>query len=171
MILPPDHRNFKIRDKLALARNLFEKTADHIKSNELISNLLSDVIKREQVSRKLMRALGVNELCRECDQEEGGSCCGAGIENRYDAILLFSNLLAHVHLPESRFNGKSCYFLGPTGCVLKIRHTLCVNFLCHKIEDELSIEELVRLQTVLGEEIDSTFLLYEAVKKFIKNYG
>ena len=169
MILPLEHRNFEITDKLVLAHDLFKKAGKKLKTDPSIGRLLLDTVAKVRLSGDLMYKLGINELCRKCDEEEGGSCCAAGIENRYDAILLLLNLLADVELPVSRFNKKSCYFLGPSGCVLKIRHTLCVNFLCPKIEEKLSIEHLVKLQAVLGDEMDSTFLLYEAVKKLLQN--
>ncbi len=169
VLLPPDHRNLKIVDKILLARELFKSAGGRLKDDEYIRGLLLAVMEKSKTSSHLMQELGVSELCRQCDEEEGGSCCGAGIENRYDAVLLLLNLLAGVDLPASRFDEKSCYFLGPQGCVLKIRHTLCVNFLCAKIEESLSIKQLVRLQQVIGDEIDSTFALYEAVKKFLNS--
>ncbi|HEC31363.1 MAG TPA: hypothetical protein ENI41_02610 [Deltaproteobacteria bacterium] len=169
MLLPPDHRNLKITDKISLARDLFGIAGTTLMNDKHIRGLLAEVIEKARTSRQVMQELRINELCRQCDEEEGGSCCGAGIENRYDAVLLLLNLLAGVNLPASRFDEKSCYFLGPEGCVLKIRHTLCVNFLCDKIEENLSLEELVRLQEVIGEEIDLTFVLYEAVRKFLRS--
>ncbi len=168
MILPPEHRDLEITDKITLAQKIFQSLGTKLKSDPVIAEMLKETVSKSQLSAQLMRELSVTELCRQCDEEEGGSCCGAGIENRYDAILLLLNLLAGIELPSAGFDEKSCYFLGQNGCVLKIRHTLCVNFLCSGIEESLSIEQLVRLQEVLGDEIDTTFLLYEAVKDYLE---
>jgi hypothetical protein len=41
---------------------------------------------------KEMVSIGVVRECSDCALEDG-SCCGAGMENRYDAVLLLINLL------------------------------------------------------------------------------
>jgi hypothetical protein len=113
------------------------------------------------------RDLGVFAACKQCEEEEGGSCCGSGIENRYSPHLLLVNLLLGSCLPEDRCFENSCYFLGKDGCVLKARDILCINYLCAKINRLLAHEDLLALQKATGKEMETVFFLHEAVKKVI----
>ncbi len=167
MISPEISEVHGILEKIQLAKDLYSKFKLPLKSNPEVKILFSEVERLIARSKRMMAEMGVNDLCRSCEEEEGGSCCGAGIENRYDVVLLLLNLLAGVILPISRYDKNSCFFLGPEGCQLKIRHTLCVNFLCSKIEDNLSLDQLVWLQMVLGEEMEKSFVLYETVKNLL----
>jgi hypothetical protein len=108
------------------------------------------------------------EICKRCDEEEGGSCCGAGMENKFDTFLLLVNLLLGVTLPEQHQRTDSCYLLTDKGCMLKVRLVLCVDFLCDKILNGLSVEELFSLQKISGEELVTGFRLYDAVKRFMR---
>ena len=115
-----------------------------------------------------MLALGVVAECKHCEEEEGGSCCGAGIEDRYGPVLLLLNLLLGASLPTQVRSRNSCYFLGERGCLLAARHVLCVNYICEKLRKKLTREELIRLQSCAGQELDTLFFLHEATKKYMK---
>jgi len=118
-----------------------------------------------------MSELKIVEICKHCDEQEGGSCCGTGMENKFDTFLLLVNLLLGVSLPEHHLRTESCYLLTDEGCVLKVRLVLCVDFLCDKILNRLSVEELLSLQKISGEELIAGFRLYEAIKKFLRQAG
>ena len=109
--------------------------------------------------------------CQRCEEEEGGSCCGAGIEDRYSPQLLLINLLLGRTFPAARRFADSCYFLGADGCMLLARDILCINYLCPGLQKSLAHEDLVRLQTTTGEEMESVFRLYDAVKQFLREQG
>jgi hypothetical protein len=128
-----------------------------------LSSLLENARKAVLRSRELYRNLGVSEICSRCDRDEGGSCCGAGIEDRYGEELLVANIMAGISLPSSRFDEKSCYFLGPEGCILFFRHTLCVNFLCKRLYESLGMQKIILIQNTVGEEIELTFRLCDAI--------
>ncbi|HDR15536.1 MAG TPA: hypothetical protein ENN79_08695 [Desulfobacteraceae bacterium] len=64
-------------------------------------------------------SIGVSALCRMCDREQGGSCCGAGIELRYDGWLLLVNILLGIELPQNRARPGSCFFLGKADAFLR----------------------------------------------------
>jgi hypothetical protein len=159
--------SLKIEDLIEQARKTYLICEPHLKKP--VMELVEKTRKAVEKSKLAYKNLGVSEICRRCDEEEGGSCCGAGIEYRYTEPLLIANLLAGVTLPSSRFNEKSCYFLGPKGCTLLFRHTLCVNFFCKKLYNILGIEQIVLLQTTIGDEIDLTFKLCEAISRIIRN--
>ncbi len=118
-------------------------------------------------SRNILASSGVYEICKICDKE-GGSCCAEGIESYYSEPLIIANLMAGVIMPLKKWFPKSCYFLGPTGCILTFRHTLCVNFLCNDIYRQLGIEKVKEVQKVCGLEIDLTFELCETILRITK---
>jgi hypothetical protein len=115
-----------------------------------------------------MLTLGVLAECKSCEEEEGGSCCGAGIENKYDPVLLLINLLLGSPLQNHEPAGNSCYFLGNNGCKLTARHVLCVNYICEKLQKKLTREKLISLQTCAGEQLNTLFFLHEAIIKRLK---
>ena len=90
-----------------------------------------------------------------------------GLGDRYRPPLLLINLLLEVHLPVRPEWTDSCHFLGKMGCCLKARHVLCINYLCEKIRKMLAHEDLIRLQQIVGEEMETAFRLQERVMKII----
>ena len=157
-----------IQDKIRQAQILYGLWGDALKKEAQINNLLEDLERGVTNSRECMLDFRIVEICKRCDEEEGGSCCGAGMENKFDTFLLLINLLLGVTLPEHHLRPDSCYLLNDRGCILKVRLVLCVDFLCEKIHKELSRDELVRLQNISGEELLTGFKLYDAIKKFIR---
>jgi hypothetical protein len=129
--------------------------------------LLNSLDKKIMASGVAMEALGVTSACRQCAEEDGDTCCGAGIENRYTSRILLINLLLGNALPKKRFRANGCFFLSENGCSLKMRLVLCVNYLCRKIQRMLPTASLLSLQQITGEEMDESFILEEAVKKGI----
>ncbi len=157
----------RIRHKITQAYELFSLWGETLWKNPHINFLLNSLELKVGASSKVAQDRGIAAACRRCEEEEGGSCCGAGIENKYTPRLLLINLLFGVTLPEERLWPNSCFFLSECGCVLKLRHVLCVNYLCQKIQRMLPSDELAGLQEIIGEEMDAGFLLDETVKKFI----
>jgi hypothetical protein len=155
-----------IDGKIKIARNLFDTQGDGLRRDGKVRGLLNLLQQKILASGIVSRDLGILALCKRCDEEEGGSCCGAGIENRYSPHLLLLNLLLAVDLPDERSFANSCFFLGKEGCELKARHILCSNYLCSKILESLTLEKLMTLQAVTGEEMETVFHLHEAVKQF-----
>jgi len=161
-------QGLSIQEKIKLAQNFYLLWKDTIRKQSHINSLLIDLERCLRVSRESMLELKIVEICRRCDEEEGGSCCGAGMENKFDTFLLLVNLLLGVTLPTHHLRADSCYLLTDKGCTLKVRLVLCVDFLCDKILDALSVEDLLRLQKISGEELVTGFRLYDAVKQFMR---
>jgi hypothetical protein len=156
-----------ISEKIKIARDLFGAWGNDLWRDAEVKGLLELLQENILASGTVSRDLGVLALCKRCEEEEGGSCCGAGIENRYFPPLLLVNLLLGVNLPEDRCFANSCYFLGKEGCGLKARDILCINYLCSEIQRLLAPEKVATLQAVTGEEMETVFVLHEAVKRFI----
>jgi hypothetical protein len=121
-------------------------------------------------SRLEMAQTGIAEICRRCDQEEGGSCCGAGIENRYDGWLLLINLLLGVVLPCERGRPDACYFWGDHGCFLMARHILCINYLCKNVTDRSDSKRIAALREKEGAEVNALFILHERIKAVLNQW-
>ena len=160
-----------IQEKIEQAQDLFETCGDSLRLNPSIATLLNKLQECIENTKDTMLKLGVVAECKHCEEQEGGSCCGTGIENKYDVELLLANLLLEASLRDQQFSQNSCYFLGEKGCKLTARHVLCVNYICEKLQKKLTREELIELQTCAGEELDTLFFIHEAIKKKIKSRG
>jgi len=154
-----------IQQKIDHAQHLYKVCGDSLRQDPSIYALLRKLRDCIENTNQSMLSLGVATECKNCEEKEGGSCCGAGIENNYDPILLLINLLLGCPLQNHEPIANSCYFLGKKGCKLTARHVICVNYICEKLQRKLTREELVALQTSAGEELDTLFFLHEAIKK------
>ncbi len=163
-----DAADLAIREKIREARSLYREQKGVLLGDAQVRGLLDRLERCLETSREVMHHGGVVAACRCCEEEAGGSCCGAGIENRYTIHLLLINLLLGVTLPDRRARMDSCYFLGDTGCCLKVRHVLCVNYLCEKLSRDLAPDVLRDLQHSSGNELDTGFVLHEALKKITR---
>jgi hypothetical protein len=162
-----------IPEKIRMAHDLFARWGKALREDRRIKALLEHLEQNLESSRRTMVDLGVVAACTGCDEQEGKSCCaqGRGFEEKFDPYLLLMNLLLRISLPERRARPDGCYFLTRTGCCLKVRLFLCVDFLCPAILNRLSHKELLRLQTVSGHELTTGFLLYDGVKRLIRGDG
>jgi hypothetical protein len=115
-----------------------------------------------------MLCAGIVELCRECEEKEGGSCCGAGLEKHYSGMLLLINRLLGVTLPNQREEPSSCFFLSSSGCRLVARHVLCINYVCNKITSRRNADQLASLREAEGEEILLLFQVNEKLKRLVR---
>jgi hypothetical protein len=157
-----------IQEKIHHARHLFKVYGPSLRQDPSTHALLRKLRDCIENTNQSMRTLGVVAECKNCEEKEGGSCCGAGIENKYGVVLLLINLLLGGSLQNHEPEGNSCFFLGKKGCRLTARHVLCVNYICDKLQKKLTREELIALQTCAGEELDTLFILHEAIKKRLK---
>ena len=156
-----------IEAKIAWAEDSYRETKDRLLADTRIDDLLDSLKSAICAAQKEMAGSGIVKKCMECEINEGGSCCGAGIENRYDGVLLLINLFLGVKLPKKRYDKNSCFFLGETGCLLKARHVICVNFLCKKISETIDPHQIALLRKKEGEELNTLFLVHERIKKIL----
>jgi len=154
-------------ENMKVAQCLFARWGKELLADWRIHGLLEALREKVAASGRVARELGLVAACKHCEEEEGGSCCGAGIEDRYTPHLLLINLLLGRTLPADRRFADSCHFLGTDGCTLMAREILCINYLCPNLQRSLAHENLVRLQATTGEEMETVFRLHEAVKRFL----
>ncbi len=155
--------------KMAWAEACYKEKGDLLLRDERTAALLCQLREAVHASRTAIVASGVADECRICEEREGGSCCAAGLENKYDRTLLLINLLSGIQLPKQRFDGPSCLFLGPNGCLLMARQVICISYLCKKIEDRIEPPKIAALRAKEGVELEYLFLLNERIKEQLKD--
>lgn len=160
-----------IEDKVAWAKAQFARWQGLLLSDPTLTALLNAFKSAVSLSHTEMHEAGIADICRRCEKENGGSCCGAGIENRYDQWILIANLLLGVRLQEARWKQDSCLFLGPNGCTLIARHPICVNYLCKDITQQVAKEKIARMREKEGKELELLFFVCERIKWIIRNCG
>ena len=160
-----------VRERIAWAETCSEEKGELLLMDERSVALLSRLKEAVRASRNAMALTGITDECRECEEWDGGSCCGAGLENKYDATLLLINILLGVQLPTRRSDPLGCLFLGPDGCRLLARHVICVNYLCKKIEDQVASSKVAILREKEGVELECLFVLKEHIKEKLRAYG
>ena len=163
---PPLER--PLAEKTAWASRCYREAKDIFLEDGVISKLLDRLEEAVGESRREMLVAGVVAACRHCEEQDGGSCCGAGIEDRYSSLLLLINLLLGARIPEQRLDPSSCWFLGPSGCSLRARHTLCVNYLCGKATEGKDPRNIAELRAREGIELECLFHLQERLHTLLQ---
>ncbi len=156
-----------IADKIDWTAACYPRVRGVLLRDERVAELLATLAEAVDSSRSLMRRAGIIAACRSCELEDGGSCCGAGIEDRYDGILLLINMLLGVELPSERQVADGCYFVSDSGCVLRVRQTICVSYLCTRVQQAVPSERLSALNAAEGREQETAFLLHDRIKRTV----
>jgi hypothetical protein len=159
-----------IADKVAWAEDKYSGLGNKILKDAQVKNLLNKLDAAIKSTYNCMLEVGVVRECTKCALHTG-SCCGKGIDDRYDEITLLINRLFGVELPSKRADPESCFFLGPNGCTLKAREVICVNYLCEKILRSIDPKKINHLQMVVGEELETLFILKERIRKILGGYS
>jgi hypothetical protein len=156
-----------VEEKIAWAKNCFRERGTDLLRDEEVGILLKKLKRAINASHSEMAHTGIIEFCSRCEQEEGGSCCGIGLEKKYTGVLLLINLLLGCPIPGRRQNPSSCFFLGKEGCGLLSRQVICINYLCKKITDQIEPHKIAPLRKKEGIELDLLFHLNERIKKVL----
>ena len=170
----PDHVTFtkkipifeKIRRAYEMNSLVQEASEKHAQLNQLL-DLYREELKK---SRDLMLQLEVSSCCASCaTRTDGSGCCGNGIEDWYDEVLLLINLLLGCDIPQERIRDNACLFLGNEGCSLLARYHFCVNYLCGHITKKLSPQQLRILQAQYGRELSTAWEIERTIRKIFSN--
>jgi hypothetical protein len=119
-------------------------------------------------TQEVMKQLRVVETCSACACEAPGSCCFQGVEEWYDHVLLWINLILGRQMPEFREVLGGCLFVGSKGCKLIARHSFCVNYLCPPLEDSIRTPSKERLLSASGDELFLGWELERAVRQWLQ---
>lgn len=154
--------------KLHNAQQVFECAGNVIGGYPGIEELLGRYGTAVHESWQAMEVHGVVRECTDCAVNGGGSCCGAGIEDKFDVVILIINLLLGVTLPQQRLDPSGCWFLGEKGCLLVARHVICINYMCRRLYDALDRHGIQSVQQAMGQETDLLFMLEERIKTCLR---
>ena len=157
-----------VEEKIVWAEKCYEEKGGLFLRDERSATLLGRLKGAVRASRTAMAVAGITDECRRCEEREGGSFCGAGLENKYDGTLLLINLILGIQLPKQRSDPSSCLFLGPEGCLLIARQVICVNYLCKKIENRVNSSRIALLREKEGGELECLFFLKEHIKEKLR---
>jgi hypothetical protein len=144
---------FNISEETKRAKELFRLYGSDIQNDLRLSCLLKEYTSVIEDSWRLMKRLGVVDICSECAGKKTGGCCHFGIETCYSHIILLMNLLTGVKIPENRRFENVCLFIGEHGCQLKARFKTCIYHLCPLIKGHLSEYDLTMLRVTADNEI------------------
>lgn len=132
---------------------------------EVLFETYRDLIRKTDA---LMIESGVVSACSRCAVEKG-SCCFAGMDDGYGALLLYVNLLMGSELSEKADFPRSCRFVGKAGCRLKARHSFCLNYFCPDLRESLGEKEVERIQRSVGEQLLAGWELERALALWMAN--
>jgi len=156
-----------IEGRIMWANEIFSLYEDILRADRDTSRLVLDFEAACRATRQASCQVEIASLCTLCDREQGGSCCGAGIELKYDGWMMLVNLLLGIELPENRARPGSCFFLGNEGCILAAREVLCINYLCATVNERVPFSNILALRELEGREIEILFRLNERIKRVI----
>jgi hypothetical protein len=163
-----DRRGLSIQARYAWALEQYRSYGARLREDDLVAQLLAELRVQVAASKESMVAAGLVDACRTCEEQEGGSCCGRGMEDHYDGVLLLINLLLGAVIEEEWRDEESCLFLGPTGCRLPARDHICVNYLCLKVRDRISPPALAEMRRLQGRELHTLFALTDHLTQLLR---
>ncbi|WP_067618305.1 hypothetical protein [Dissulfuribacter thermophilus] len=164
LLIGQDH---PIEEKIRCAKGIYEELSLSLSEAPDIVNLLRQYDEAIEATWNRMNDVGVTRICTVCATQDGGSCCGSGIEKRFDVTLLIINLMMGVSLPERPWDDTGCWFLGPRGCTIRARHTICVNYICKRLNASIAQSDLHTLQEAIAREVELGFFLEEKIKRML----
>lgn len=165
----PSGVDMPILQKIETAEKIFELFSSRLLKDHVVKNLLTQYEIAVDKSWQAMKDCGIAKQCYSCAVDDGGSCCGKGIEDRFDVALLLLNLLMGSSLPHTPQDPEGCWFLGENGCRIKARHVICVNYLCKRLYKNIDINLILAFQTTMQDETTFSFLLEERIKKILES--
>ncbi|MBW1997839.1 MAG: hypothetical protein JRJ29_07725 [Deltaproteobacteria bacterium] len=160
-----------IQAKIAWAENCYLEFKGIFLNDPGLMALSAGLEQSISRTHRFMTEAGIGHICESCEKEDGGSCCGKGMEDHYDGPILLMNLLLGQGIPKTRRDPRSCLFLGDRGCLLRARHVICINYLCRKISDRISPDIISVLREKEGREIEYVFLLKERILALLNMHG
>lgn len=116
-------------ENMKVAQCLFARWGKELLADSRIHGLLEALREKVEASGRVARELGLVAACKHCEEEEGGSCCGAGIEDHYTPHLLLINLLLGRTLPPTAASPTAAIFSVRTAVRSQLG-TSCVSTTC-----------------------------------------
>ena len=158
-----------IEQEITRAKRLYERHGQALTNQDGLGDLFVEYGNAITKTQEVMEQMGLFEGCTACAREGLGSCCFQGVEEWYDHILLFMNLVLSRQIPEVREVPGGCLFVGSRGCKLIARHAFCVNYLCPTLKDLIKTPRMGRLLSVSGDELLHGWELEKSIREWLKH--
>ncbi|MCB2188911.1 MAG: hypothetical protein KQJ78_21025 [Deltaproteobacteria bacterium] len=120
---------------------------------------------------RLVKEAGWAADCAVCALSVSGSCCFDGVEKWFDFRMILINLLLGVELPTSREVAGQCFFIGPQGCKLIARNSICINHFCPPVLAKMGQEEVQTFRQLTGREIWAGVELERVLDQWLAGQG
>jgi hypothetical protein len=157
-----------ITEKIEIAVRIACEYSDLFDRDRMLSGYLAEYGNAIEKSWQAMEVSGITGECTACAVNDGGSCCGKGIEDKFDIALLVVNILLGSRLPERREDPEGCWFLSSGGCSIRARHVICVNYLCKRLYENIEPEAIRAFQQAMEHETTLAFMAEERVKHLVR---
>jgi len=161
-----------IEEEINKAKTLHDRYGEVMLNDNGLMMLMENYRKAITGSHELMKETGIIERCTTCaDNEKAGSCCFQGVEEWYDHILLFMNLMLGFEITTYHDILKGCLFVGKKGCRLFARHAFCVNYICPSLNFLLTNTQGEKLSSVTGNELYSGWKMEKSIRNWVRVQG
>lgn len=152
-----------IHREIHRARLLHARLGPAMQHDATISAWLKIYHETSHRTGKIMNRSGISSGCARCALTKEGSCCSPGVENQYDSRLLLADLLLGGSLPVKEEIPGGCFFVGKTGCKLRVRHYYCLRFICPELHDTLILSDRVILLDATNQQMAAGWELEQAI--------
>ena len=139
-----------VEEKLEVSRQLFAEHGQDLLQQQEVMNGLARLQQAEATLNEQMRAMHMGSRCSACATQAGGGCCSGYMAGNTDAILLLINQLMGIEVGIQHTDETECCFLGPSGCILKIKPIFCLNYNCTHIKEAASTRQMLELEQKAG---------------------
>lgn len=160
-----------IHEQMARAHDLYQAHGPEMAADPNIKQALEEFRREIQGTWDMFGQTEVVAMCTECAGTKSESCCFEGAENWFYEVILLVNLLLGVDLPDKREKSGQCFFIGPKGCKLLARWSICINFFCPEMCEALGKTTLGRLRRQAGREVWTGQLAEDAVRRWLNARG
>ena len=150
--------------KIALAHSVYKTHGLDMLNDRPLSEMLIELDHNIEATQKEMATTGIVDECADCAIQGEGTCCSERTGHKSDVTLLLINLLLGRSLPDKTQSADLCYFLTSSGCALRARPILCVNFVCSRLREKIPHKVMVHVQQTAGHELDVLFRIESYIK-------
>lgn len=120
--------------------------------DRILRTLYSKYVETISRTDSLMEKTGVVAACARCAQQRG-SCCFEGMDQSYDTLLLYTNMLMGADFSITPHFPENCCFVGKDGCRLKARFSFCLNYFCPDLHASLGERTIEEIQREIGKQL------------------
>lgn len=154
----------RLEAKIAAAERLYLEHGARLKSDPGVAAALAELELRLNALQLTMSEAGFGNLCSACASTEPGGCCDASIAGEAYGLLLLVNRLLGVELQRQNPWPTCCVFVGPAGCTLRAKPSICWNYNCRHIHQMLPRAYVERVERLVGQALQQLLVAEERIR-------